>query len=86
MYLCADQMHVVSTHSSSPPDKHNQCIKVSRRTHLVTPISWGDYQQEVNQQAFTQVTKFALLLGTIVVNQEPYLLVASGAESIATYI
>ena len=60
--------------------------KVSRRTHLVTPISWGDYQQEVNQQAFTQVTKFALLLGTIVVNQEPYLLVASGAESIATYI
>ena len=34
----------------------------------------------------SQLVKFYLLMGTIIINQEPYLLLATNAEEIAVYI
>lgn len=64
----------------------NKYLIINRRTNKINEISKEEYQSRVQSIAFTHIVKFYNLIGTIIVNNEPFLVVATSISQVAKYI
>jgi hypothetical protein len=47
----------------------NQHLKISRSTNKISPLLPAEYEAHLDQATLSHITKFYLLLGTIIINQ-----------------